>query len=46
MWAFVLHPESFIVRVGLYRRSTGAFLSAEGITPTKQQLGRHDNNPR
>jgi hypothetical protein len=45
MWAFVLHPESFIVRVGLYRRSTGAFLSAEGITPTKQQLGRHDNNP-
>ena len=45
MWAFVLHPESFIVRVGLYRRSTGAFLSAEGITPTKQQLGAHANNP-
>lgn len=45
MWAFVLHPESFIVRIGLYRRSTGDFLSAEGITPTKQQLGRHRNNP-
>jgi hypothetical protein len=45
MWAFVLHPESFIVRVGLYRLSTGAFLSAEGITPTKQQLGRPENNP-
>lgn len=46
MWAFVLHPESFIVRVGLFRRSTGAFLSADaGITVTKQQLGGPANNP-
>ena len=34
---FVLLPESFAVKVGLYRLSTGAFLSPEGLTadPTK-----------
>ena len=46
MWAFVLLPESFIVKVGLYRRSTGAFLSADaGITVSKQQLGSPEVNP-
>lgn len=46
MWAFVLLPESFVVKVGLYRRSTGAFISADaGITVSKQQLGSPEVNP-
>ena len=36
--AWALLPESFVVKVGLYRFSTGTFLPADGLTVNKEQF--------
>jgi len=38
MFTWVLLPESFAVKVGLYQRSTGHYLPPEGLTVNKGQL--------